>query len=686
MNWLLVNFYYYFPSFVFTYLNIKMAKPSFLELLFNRLWPWKPFEERRKKQLEEYESSLEKCFDQTKDNQENHIGKDITPNGDSTREEIIDKTGNITSDEIRANDAKNDEQIIETVWNENNTENLDIDKEIMDKNNPISDEVNSEDNKAVEIQKENLLENKLDQTTDKTIKEVEKVLYEDDLDKVKYFLRRFFLENIWKEPKLEVSNNVLKLEFDNIKLKKPLSEIILQILKNENFSIDKEKYWISLRNKDMLLSFPYFLTFTFEIDIFEKANEDFLRNLKLLLEKYFVPHLEDFNEYKLSESDIVKILELDWKDKITLNEDKLNILLNFEKIQNIDERSLILISNHLSNISDFYVKVNRSFLNWFNLDIADFENNFTYRLSLKKDENNLLLSVEPKKYGSKLTRAFVQNFLKNLIGFLKELVNQEENLVEKLKNLWVMIQEYKKPRNIDELFVERWFVGYEDVKEQILTHIVEPWKNKEDYQNFVNDKLPNLKNIVPNAALFYWVPGTWKTTMSSIIWEYLWYPFVYIPVNSIMSKWFWESENRLNDILGTCWKLAKKEWWVVIMIDEIDEIWWNRDKSSSDASNRILWVLLKKLDWLEKIDNILLIGWTNRNDSLDLALLSRFSQQIEFRLPNEKEIVSILRYYLPILEGEWIEKIANKLKWKSWRDIKKISEDFARYIINLQGI
>jgi hypothetical protein len=35
---------------------------------------------------------------------------------------------------------------------------------------------------------------------------------------------------------------------------------------------------------------------------------------------------------------------------------------------------------------------------------------------------------------------------------------------------------------------------------------VEPWKNKEKYTEYVNKKLPALKNIVPNAVLFYGVP------------------------------------------------------------------------------------------------------------------------------------------------------------------------------------
>lgn len=84
------------------------------------------------------------------------------------------------------------------------------------------------------------------------------------------------------------------------------------------------------------------------------------------------------------------------------------------------------------------------------------------------------------------------------------------------------------------------------------------------------------------------------------------------------------------------------------MIDEIDEIGGNRE-NSHEATGKITGVLLKKLDGMERISNILLVGATNRKDSLDPALISRFKYSQYFRLPNEIEISKIVSYYLPEL-------------------------------------
>ncbi len=112
------------------------------------------------------------------------------------------------------------------------------------------------------------------------------------------------------------------------------------------------------------------------------------------------------------------------------------------------------------------------------------------------------------------------------------------------------------------------------------------------------------------------------------------------------------------------------------MIDEIDEIGKNRE-NSHEATGRMTGVLLKKLDGIEQVGNLLLIGSTNRKDSLDSALLSRFSRQVFFRLPNTAEIRHILSLYIPAAKNISDNSLV-KLEGKSGRDLKNIAEDIAR--------
>lgn len=112
------------------------------------------------------------------------------------------------------------------------------------------------------------------------------------------------------------------------------------------------------------------------------------------------------------------------------------------------------------------------------------------------------------------------------------------------------------------------------------------------------------------------------------------------------------------------------------MIDEIDEIGRNRDESH-EASGRITGVLLKKLDGMEKVGNLLLIGSTNRKESMDSALLSRFSQKVFFRNPVSSEVRRIFSHYLPAA-ASLDESDFEGLAGMSGRDLRNLSEDLAR--------
>lgn len=151
-----------------------------------------------------------------------------------------------------------------------------------------------------------------------------------------------------------------------------------------------------------------------------------------------------------------------------------------------------------------------------------------------------------------------------------------------------------------------------------------------------------------------------------------------------MSKWYGESEGRLSTIFELARKTAEENGGIIVMIDEIDEIGKNREESH-EATGRMTGVLLKKLDGIEQVANILLIGSTNRKDSMDAALLSRFSRQVYFRLPDISEIRHILTFYIPEARELNNESI-QKLEGKSGRDIKNITEDIARKYLEAEVI
>jgi len=411
-----------------------------------------------------------------------------------------------------------------------------------------------------------------------------------------------------------------------------------------------------------------------------RKNASYDAEQMTLLKDYFTnaifPYLQESQE-KLTSEYLYSTLEIQENEKLLFVPWKIDLIFPLEGGYSFDfNTDLFPLVSELGS-------ADRDYMFWF----------FGYIETLRVQKNgneiqvtfiqkNQTLKIEIQASGvSTLSKDLIQNFVKNLLKHLRSLNTKKE--ISQIKGLMdmgvqVYMPEENISQNIDEYFSKYGFVGYEDVKQTIAGEVIKPWKNKDQYLQRAAEYFPNIKDIIPNTVLFEWVPWTGKTTYAKVIGEYLWYPFVYIPIGKLMSKWYGESETRLSMILEMCGKLAEETSGVVIMIDEIDEIGWNRDKSH-EATARITGVLLKKLDGLEKLENILMVCSTNRKESLDSALLSRFKLQQNFRLPNDSEIQAILKHYIGI--DEITELQVARFSQYSWRQLKGVWERFAKFCI-----
>lgn len=105
-----------------------------------------------------------------------------------------------------------------------------------------------------------------------------------------------------------------------------------------------------------------------------------------------------------------------------------------------------------------------------------------------------------------------------------------------------------------------------------------------------------------------------------------------------------ESEERIRELFDQACSFAP----CVLFIDEIDAISSNRLNAQKDMERRIVAQLLSSLDGLSKLpngDQVLVIGATNRPDSLDPALrrVGRFDQEISLGIPDRSAREHILR-------------------------------------------
>lgn len=215
-----------------------------------------------------------------------------------------------------------------------------------------------------------------------------------------------------------------------------------------------------------------------------------------------------------------------------------------------------------------------------------------------------------------------------------------------------------------------YIAGYEEVKRRIRESIILPLKNPGMYDEIARLTRKTFESNRPRAILFEGSPGVGKTTVARIIAGDVKIPLVYVPIESIMSKWYGQSSQNLSQIF----EAADDMGGAIIFLDEIDALAPSRDANMFEATRRVLSVLLRKLDGLDAASTTITIGATNRMSDLDHALVSRFDQTIHFPLPNAQERAAIFGNYAQHLTETELEELASLSEGLSGRTIKDVCE------------
>jgi len=219
----------------------------------------------------------------------------------------------------------------------------------------------------------------------------------------------------------------------------------------------------------------------------------------------------------------------------------------------------------------------------------------------------------------------------------------------------------------DPEFTEERIAGYETTKKDVRDTVVLPLLSPEVYIKIGELARVRPTSSVPRAVLFEGPPGTGKTTMARVIASASGIPLVYVPVESIMSKFYGESEKRLDAIFSAAGQLARS----LVFLDEIDAFAGSRETGNMhEATRRILSVLLRQLQGLVDTSRIVVIGATNTAAHLDAALLSRFNLRVHFPLPDHDERAAILARYARHLSADELASLAAASDGRSGRELE----------------
>lgn len=236
-------------------------------------------------------------------------------------------------------------------------------------------------------------------------------------------------------------------------------------------------------------------------------------------------------------------------------------------------------------------------------------------------------------------------FYVNISKGLDSLAPGDSVTVEQ-KNLTI-IDKIKAERNLDVdqfVIIEKPNVNWKDIgglkaEQQELKEVIE---------------LPLLKPELfkkvgispPKGVLLHGPPGTGKTLMAKAVASSTNSTFIEIVGSELVQKFIGEGAKLVKEVF----KLAKEKSPSVVFIDELDAIAANRIEVGTSGERevqRTFMQFLAELDGFEPLDNVKIIGCTNRKDILDPAILrpGRLDRLIEVPAPSKEGVEQIYKIH-----------------------------------------
>ena len=180
--------------------------------------------------------------------------------------------------------------------------------------------------------------------------------------------------------------------------------------------------------------------------------------------------------------------------------------------------------------------------------------------------------------------------------------------------------------------------GLEDVKAELAEAVEWPLKYPEIFAS--------LDTEPPRGILLFGPPGTGKTLLAKAVANESESNFISVKGPELLSKWVGESERGVRQVFRKARQAAPS----IIFFDEIDALMPKRGTyiGSSHVTESVVSQILTELDGLEELNNVVVLGATNRPDMLDEALLrpGRLDRMIHVPPPDREGRKMIFEVYL----------------------------------------
>jgi len=175
--------------------------------------------------------------------------------------------------------------------------------------------------------------------------------------------------------------------------------------------------------------------------------------------------------------------------------------------------------------------------------------------------------------------------------------------------------------------------------------------------------------------LLYGPPGTGKTMLAKATARESEANFIATKSSDLLSKWYGESEQQIARLFARARQVAP----TVIFIDELDSLVPARGGGMGEpqVTERVVNTILAEMDGLEELNNVVLIGATNRPNLIDPALLrpGRFDELIYVGTPDtagRRRILAIHTKGMPLAKDVDLESLAQRTERFTGADLEDL--------------
>ncbi len=183
----------------------------------------------------------------------------------------------------------------------------------------------------------------------------------------------------------------------------------------------------------------------------------------------------------------------------------------------------------------------------------------------------------------------------------------------------------------------------------------------------------------PKGILLYGPPGTGKTLMAKAVASESNANFISVRGPQLLSKWVGESEKAIRQTFRKARQVSP----TIIFFDELDSLAPGRTQDvGSNVSERVVNQLLTELDGLEEMEDVIVIGATNRPDMIDPALIrsGRFDRLVLIGEPNldgREQILKIHTKDSPLAPDVSLRELAEVTEGYVGSDLENIAREAA---------